>query len=558
MLLGALALALLIGAPSAGASGLFSRLPGEMLHGRYTPAAGVLPDGTVLIAGGYDEHSSLASAEIYDPASGTYSKLSSEETGPRGDQATVALPDGRIAMFGGTGTETLRSVELFDPVTRTFSLATGNMSIKRDGPGAALLPSGEVLVAGGENGVSPIPKSAEIYDPATQTFTPVKGEMQEGRWEPVVVALPDGKVLIAGGYSGEPEAKYLQTAEIYDPSTETFRRLEGAGHVPAEPRDAAGGVTLQNGRVLIAGGYNATKKNLASAEYFDYASETFSAIPGAALAEAREGPSAVVLRDGRALFIGGYDDTLPVEHRYPPFVDVTAVAPAVAATLAPSAVALTTATVHGNVETEALASAWFQMGTTTAYGTSTPLQTLHYAAAPQPLAASLAGLAPGTTYHFRVVAQNAGGTVYGADQTFTTAPPIPALAAVRQARVRWRAGSALAKISRRGVPVGTTFSLTLNTAAKVSFAFTQRAGGRRLHGRCVAQTHRNRDARRCSRSVTRGTLSFSGHAGVNKVVFQGRVSRKVKLRPGTYTLVISAAGPSGTSAPQLLTFTIVG
>ena len=34
----------------------------------------------------------------------------------------------------------------------------------------------------------------------------------------------------------------------------------------------------------------------------------------------------------------------------------------------------------------------------------------------------LSGLAPGTTYHFRVVATNGIGTTNGADQTFTTSP----------------------------------------------------------------------------------------------------------------------------------------
>jgi hypothetical protein len=40
--------------------------------------------------------------------------------------------------------------------------------------------------------------------------------------------------------------------------------------------------------------------------------------------------------------------------------------------------------------------------------------------------AHLAGLAPNTTYHYRILARNAGGTSYGADSVFKTAPGAPA------------------------------------------------------------------------------------------------------------------------------------
>jgi hypothetical protein len=44
--------------------------------------------------------------------------------------------------------------------------------------------------------------------------------------------------------------------------------------------------------------------------------------------------------------------------------------------------------------------------------------------ADRPVSAPLTGLQPGTTYHFRVVAENADGTATGPDQAFTTLPPV--------------------------------------------------------------------------------------------------------------------------------------
>jgi len=108
---------------------------------------------------------------------------------------------------------------------------------------------------------------------------------------------------------------------------------------------------------------------------------------------------------------------------------------------------------------------------------------------------------------------------------------------VRQATTRWREGNRLATVSRARTPIGTTFSFSLNDQAAVTFSFTRRVGGR---------------------TVTAGRLTFAGHNGTNKVAFQGRVSAKKKLKPGHYTLVITAADSAGTrSAPKSLSFTIV-
>jgi hypothetical protein len=63
----------------------------------------------------------------------------------------------------------------------------------------------------------------------------------------------------------------------------------------------------------------------------------------------------------------------------------------------------------------------FQYGTTTAYGsTTTPLKT-GVDNAVDAFSAALNGLPPGTTIHYRAVAQSDFRRLVGADQTFTTA-----------------------------------------------------------------------------------------------------------------------------------------
>jgi hypothetical protein len=106
--------------------------------------------------------------------------------------------------------------------------------------------------------------------------------------------------------------------------------------------------------------------------------------------------------------------------------------------------------------------------------------------------------------------------------------------------------------------VGTTFSFALNEPATVNFTFTHQLPGRRAKRRCVARAKKNRHRPVCRRTVVAGTLLFTAHAGENTLVFQGRLSRTRKLRPGAYTLVITATNSAGMhSAAKLLRFTIV-
>lgn len=113
---------------------------GSMLTGRAWHTATLLSNGKVLIAGGFSQVGltieGLSSAELYDPATGSFSATGSMSV-PRVSHTATLLPDGRVLIAGGYAGFTNQeaagatsSAELYDSVTGTFT-ATGQMSVPR-------------------------------------------------------------------------------------------------------------------------------------------------------------------------------------------------------------------------------------------------------------------------------------------------------------------------------------------------------------------------------------------------------------------------------------------
>lgn len=102
-----------------------------------------------------------------------------------------------------------------------------------------------------------------------------------------------------------------------------------------------------------------------------------------------------------------------------------------ASTLPATNVSSTGAKLNGSVVPNGEATSYFfEYGPSTAYGLKTSLRSASKGTVAKQVNRSVNALAPSTTYHFRLVATNASGTIMGADVTFTTpaagqAPPTP-------------------------------------------------------------------------------------------------------------------------------------
>jgi N-acetylneuraminic acid mutarotase len=223
--------------------------------------ATLLPDGRVLVAGGYDvkgaetastEIMGRTTAELYDPSSGQWTRTGSLVE-PRAGATATLLPDGSVLVAGGD-LDQGRPAELYDPGTGEWT-STGSMTGPRRDHTATLLLDGTVLVTGGFSGSgytvdTPCsgpsePCSAELYDPDSGLWT-ATGKMHADRIGHTATLLPDGTVLVVG--LGTFAARVR--AELYDPSTGRWRYTAS----PAKTRGLTTTLLL-DGRVLATGDF---------------------------------------------------------------------------------------------------------------------------------------------------------------------------------------------------------------------------------------------------------------------------------------------------------------
>ena len=164
------------------------------------------------------------------------------------------------------------------------------------------------------------------------------------------------------------------------------------------------------------------------------------------------------------------------------------------------------ATLAGSVNPHGVVTSYrFEWGLDDRYGLGTAPATMAVADEPLPLSAAITGLQPGTTYHFRLVAESTHGVSYGPDRTLATPaapadPPQP-LEPLALSRLRVTPGTFRRPRSRRRTPARIRFGLS--APASVTLTFTRRAVGVRRGRACRPLPRRGlpRGARRCVRWV---------------------------------------------------------
>jgi DNA-binding beta-propeller fold protein YncE len=184
---------------------------------------------------------------------------------------------------------------------------------------------------------------------------------------------------------------------------------------------------------------------------------------------------------------------------------------------------------------------------------------------PGATASSYTPTSPGS-YGCRVTATNVAGRAMQTSAAFsvTQAVVLPkstkaTLSQIAESSAIFAVGASSTPLTGQTAarhPKGTTFSFLLDQPATVRITIQTKSRGRRVARTCRPSTPKLRHKPGCTRTISVATLTRTGHAGLNKVAFSGRVAGKA-LKVGRYQAIFTAINSVGASSPGTLGFRIV-
>ncbi|MGB2875361.1 MAG: hypothetical protein WBB76_07780 [Gaiellaceae bacterium] len=389
-------------------------------EGVWRPTAAVLPDGRIRL------YYIVSGPAVPLEASGVFSAISSDglhftsEPGRRSGNSSGAhierLPDGRWRLYTPHRDSSGTPDGIASAISADGLSFTDEPGLRLSGsphPGAwGLSCCGIVKLADGRYRmyVSTLQNQPGPGNPPPQVYSAVSSDLADwtlepgvrltGEWNPAPLANPDSSLMLVGAMG------------VFGGTMQTASSLDGLAFANSVLANLSGG-----------------------------------------------NPAFVTLPDGRLLMYYSVSDDVP------PTINAAIVVRIAAPTVSypsPAVTAITTTSAHVSalVDPHGTTTNYaFEFGRSTGYGDSSNLVDVPTPNGQQTVNATLGGLSPATTYHFRVDAYNSVGTAYGADESFTTAT------------CRFRSGSDRGwEVVLAHATTGTAAARTLARAGKVEHA----------------------------------------------------------------------------------------
>lgn len=197
----------------------------SMLVRRAGCAAATLPDGRLIVVGGYDERGIveglLGTCELFDPAKQTWTTDAALLSRARWGHGCASLR-GKIYTVGGCSLrpgappreafmETLRTCEVYDPASGTWA-PCNDLHVARAGARVVAVSDRFLAVVGGCDDVfgrAELLPTVELFDVQSGRWTILEPQLSTPRTTAAAAAIDDREILIVGG------APSLSSAEVY-------------------------------------------------------------------------------------------------------------------------------------------------------------------------------------------------------------------------------------------------------------------------------------------------------------------------------------------------------
>lgn len=415
----------------------------EVGAGRFGTSVALSGDGNTLLVGGESDASNVGSAWVFTRSGSTWTQQGGKLTGGgesgsgRFGVAVSLSSDGNTALVGGwsdggsAGAAWLfkREGSTWSQLGSKLTPSSGQETGKGEfGERVALSGDGSTALIGAPGDNANV-GAAWVFARSGTSYTQQGGKLTggeesgAGRFAGPVALSSEGNTALIGGRSDNANHG---AAWVFTRAGSSWSQQGGKITPTGESGEGEFGwsdALSASGDLAIVGA-RADASLVGAAWVFQRSGTTWSQqggkLTGSGETGAGEfGDHVALSAEGHTALVGGQSDNV-VGAAW-----VLQASTPQAVTGAAGEIGSGGATLSGTVNPagEALTECRFEYGTSEAYGSSVPCSTLPGAGTtPVPVSATVSGLTPGTTYHFRLVATEVGGTGSGADATFTTTP----------------------------------------------------------------------------------------------------------------------------------------
>ncbi len=459
----------------------------ESAGGEFGNSVALSANGNTALIGGSRDNGGVGAAWVFTRSGSTWTQQGAKLTAKSGEEAgagefgeSVALSaDGNTALMGspsegsgftlnyGSAWVFTRASEKWTQQGEKLQGPSGEVGEGEFGWSVALsTKEGNTALIGGPGDNGKV-GAAWVYTRTGSTWTQqgekLTGSAESGAGEfgeAVTLSAGEGNTALIGG---DRDKEGIGAAWVFTRASEKWAQ-QGEKLIPKSGEEIGAGefgesVALSadaNNTALIGAPQDNT--NVGAAWVFTRASEKWTqqgaklvAKSGEEIGEGLFGYGVALSSEGNTALIGGYGDNNAIGAAWV-FVDTS---PTVV-TKPASAIAQTTATLNASVNPDGgeVTKCEFEYGTTVSYGKTAPCTpSPGSGTSPVAVSAAIAGLTANTSYHFRIVATNAGGESKGSDETFNTLVNPPTVTTEKAASVAQTSAVLKGKVNPNGAEV---------------------------------------------------------------------------------------------------------